>query len=66
MLDSVTRLDEIPQGFFGYGQSFQFLWYNLYAFGKKFIAENGQILKILSGHTDTGPPPLGPAKFLTT
>ena len=35
------------------GKVFSSLWYNLYAFGQIFIAENGQILKAQSGRLVT-------------
>ena len=35
------------------GKVFSSLWYNLYAFGQIFIAENGQILKTQSGRLVT-------------
>ena len=37
------------------GKAFNSLWYNGYAFGQIFIAENGQILKTQSGHLVTLP-----------
>ena len=38
---------------FGFGQSLNSLWYNLYAFVQIFIAENGQILKTQFVHLAT-------------
>ena len=37
------------------GKVFSSLWYNLYAFGQIFIAENGQILKAQSGRVQRNP-----------
>ena len=63
---SVTRFCEIPPlweifnnlwqyilGLFGFGQSSQLFWHNLYAFLAIFFALNGQILKTQSGHMVT-------------